>query len=525
MNSNNTKCQLAENARVNYSRGMNLARDVRRAVSQMKIDENFWNVTWKGLTFSVRPFLCSGLCFVKSIDMFNVVVDLILRYSDDFYDKLVNLSSDEYYGTFTEDEDNMYYSIMFQTHSQVPCVTRYLIGTGNNDAFKKIVTYLLKELLLVCEEKGMHIDFKDKTLCNTEAFSYYISMYWALQKSKKVQMLLLKDVKTLNITKILDTLCPEESLHYKVLSGVLPSKELARLYSLVTKEDIPIAAREVAELLEFVSDDTIKFSKDVLDGLDFCVEYESFVRIMGSSFITGGAYVALKDYFNNSNNLISLVKDDNEKLTNTNRDLRNQIKDLKRDLASLEEKLENQVKENDIDTYKSKIQALTDKVKALKKENISLTDTISVRDKTILQQKQVISSQIKEIKSLNASLDKCSCKASENKDVSDNIEVEKTSIPDMVDKLKSFKIAIFGGYDSRNLEQKFNTYGLEIKQYISNSSFTIGSLDCAVILTSNITHHSVRNLESQFDGKILYFNGTNVELIINELYKLLCMEV
>lgn len=514
------------NSQADYSRSVNLALDVKKAISGIKINDDFWNVTWKGYTFSIKPYLCCCLSFIKHKDLFNPLLSMIINSDGGFFNNIDDLTLEKYDSLFTDDENNVYESIFHKPISNIPCVAKYVLGNEDVKSIRKILFYVLREFNMFYNDNDAYVRFTDETLCNTEAFSYYLSMYWAIQKSKKIQMLLIKEIKTIDFSSLLETLCPEESAHYKYISGEITSKQLLDKYLAYSEDNpTPIIAREFVALFDSSSDDCISFAMRIVNDLDFRTGFLSFIRVMSCSYFTHGFFDLQNSVYDEVCKDRNMYRDDNSKLIEESKDLKNQIKALKRDISSLTNDLETKVKEFDTNTYKNKIKSLESEISSLKKEISSLTDSLSVKDDTILKQKQVISKQIKDIKSLNASLDKLDVSdGSFDESISEVSVNTQVSLGDMLDKLRNYKIAIFGGYDSRNLESKFEGYGLNVKQYIDESSVEVGNLDCAVILASNVSHHLVRHLESKFNGKFLYFNGTNIELMVSKLYEILCME-
>lgn len=514
--------------RAEDSRGVSLSSNLIKAMKEVGIGEDIWDVTWKDNTFSVRPFLCSALSFMHEKRLFDLLCNYAVNSSEDFYTRLSTMKEKDYYSMYSEDENNVFDSILYQFNSQIPCIARYLLGLNNSSIIKKIMAIVLKEFSIVCNRECECIEFFDKDLCNTQAFSYYISFYWVLQKSKKFQYIFLKDVKNLNLKRLLDICCPETSLHYSYISGVISSDELQDSYTIMRNGSIAVTTKELYNL--FTDPPTQGYPQDeFLNSFIKCAGclilnygYYDFMRAMACSYITLGFFSKSGDNVSRYKNDISNLKDDYAKLEESNKILKKSLRDSKKERNKLNSKVDSLVNKMNTEVYDKRIESLQSEVFSLKKQLSLANSDLSTKKSELAECKHTIRCQIKELKSLTARLDEVS-----NVDdcFSDNtIKNDELSLYEMCDSLKDKRIGVFGGFDAGCMQEKFKDYGLNIKHVVNDVTFDVGDLDCAVILTTNIQHKTLRLVKSQYNGCFVYVSGTNVENIITSVYNKLVKE-
>lgn len=522
-NNSSSKYQMYVSKRASYHKELALTKDLIKAIHDIKLDDNIWMVKWKDFTFSVKPFLCSAMSFINNSDLYILLCQYILSSDSEFYDKLCEYKKSDYRGIFTDDENNVSESIYYQFNSYIPCLVRYLIGLNDISVSRKFMSFLIKEFLNIWHNCDYYINFADSDICNTEAFSYFISMLWVFQKSKKLQMLLLKEFKTLDILSILDKACPETSLHYKYLSGEISSSDLKVQYK---NEGVVYK-----ELYNLMTKGKEKYDKDIhgvcveetYRSIMMFYEYEDFVFEMSAQYMASGLYSLEADKRKKYKKQVSEYKHSNSELVKEIKDLKSKVKSLRKEKDSVINKCKRLIDDNDVSKYETRIKKLMSFISDLKAQISQLKNLSTEKDKEILSQKQLIRGQIKEIKSLKARLDELEPLEEEIEEVLVDTEPE-ISIEEMVERLKDFKLGVFGGFDAGNLTEKFKGYGLEVKHIIDEKQFVVGDLDCAIILATNIQHKTVRRLKSQYDGNFVYINGTSIESMIQEAYNLLCNE-
>lgn len=510
---------LKYNQYSSYAREHSLDKKVEKIIQRLNVNQDFFICNWKGMKFSIKPFLCSALSFVSSDDVFNRLCQAVVQEDKDIFNKLDSKDSSWYYSGLNEDETNVYNSILYQLGSRVPCLYRYLLTLDNNNVGRIAVSLMLREFSYIYDIKDFYVNFCDKDICNTQAFSYYICMYWALKSSSAFQMYFSKELKIMNLSSILDNICPVSSIHYKYLNGEISSNELYDLYNGVDDE-IGVIHHEVINLGSEGNkgyDDSLKdIARLIVDKTYVSLDYDDFFTIIGCGYLSMGYYNSDKESIKD---LEELNKDLQDKLTECNNDLKdskNLLKTKSKEIESLE-KLINELKSKlDNDKYESKIKSLESTIDSMKIQISRLDSELKLKDDEIIRNKQLIRSQIKKLKSYSSSsLEQCEELEELNQDLDD---IENLDVSDMVSKLKGYSIGVFGGIDCGNMINKFKDYGLDIVHIVEGDNFRIGDLDFAVILTSNMQHKTLRRLESQFNGIKVYYNGSNVENIIREIY-------
>ena len=327
--SNDLKYNLFHNTRIKQQREVTLTKDLTKAIYEIKYDKDIWSITWRGMTFSIKPYLCSGMSFITSSDIFITLCMCVFNSDENFYENLDDYERKEYLGIFTDDENDVSDSIFYQFNSRIPCIVRYLIGLEDMTVIRKLMGFIVKEFMSIWHNCDCYIDFADNDICNTEAFSYFLSMLWVFQKSKKLQILLCKELKSLGINEILNKLCPETSLHYKYLTGEITSKELKTRY---IKDGVIYK-----ELFNLLDRGTRKYDKDLdyvhikqtCGSLRTYYEFEDFVTEMFTQYMMSGIYHMDLKKSKMCNKQLLDYKDCNSELVRENRDLRSKAERVK----------------------------------------------------------------------------------------------------------------------------------------------------------------------------------------------------
>ena len=164
------------------------------------------------------------------------------------------------------------------------------------------------------------------------------------------------------------------------------------------------------------------------------------------------------------------------------------------------EELENRIKE------------LEHQVKSLESENNSLF-------KERLELKQMISSQIKEIKSLNSRSVKEMKGTSELESSSD--DTEQLTMEDMISVLADKKLILVGGDRNSFLEQNLMDLGIKDVSRFNSNARTLGKCDYVIVFTIRCCHADVYRVEKLAKGKkteLIYYNGVNIDGLIPFLY-------
>lgn len=528
MSNYDLKYQLYCNSRAEEARDVSLASNLCKAIREIQVDDSIWNVTWNDCTFSVRPFLCSALSFMHVPNLFDLLCSYTVDSDEDFYNKLVTLKEKDYNGVFTSDENYVFDSILYQFNSQVPCIARYLVGLNNITIIKRLMVLIMKGFTYVYDEENGCINFFDEELCNTQAFSYYISFYWVLQKSKKLQFILSKEIKFVDFKNILSKTCPQHSIHFQYLSGKLTAKELYDKYTIVPDDGLPVSTKELYNLFskdvnEYLDKSALSIITEACSCLTLSYGFYEFMRIMSCSYITMG-------YYTRNDEDCSKLRFEINDLASSNNDLVIENKDIKSNLRSVTKernKLSSKVKTltSKIDSFgkDTRVERLKEENEDLRKRLSEIEGSLCVKEEELAECKRTIRGQIKELKSLNARLDVQIDDEAEICSSCDDTQV--VDIDTVCDFLKSKKLGVFGGFDAGAIVEKFKDYGIVVKHVINDMTFDAGDLDCAIVLTTNIQHKTVRKLKSQYDGCYVYVNGTNIENMLVCTYNKLIEEI
>lgn len=512
---------------VNFVKRINLGRRVQSAVREIKIDSDFWFVNWEGYKFSIKPFLCTGLSFITIADnLLEFLCTSVVMSEEDFFSKLSKFNYKSYADLFSSDDNKVLETLMHQINSPVSAIAKYIIGVEHTKTLRQLLSLFIQEFVVVAYDKSAYTIFKDKNICNTQAFSYYLCMYWILQKSKKLQVYLSKEIKLVNFSVLLLELCPKTSIHYKWISGEISAESLLLSYTKkgIDNDNIPVLYREIYDLVQNDNDFDSKYSsinsivKLFLETTQVYSKYVIFMNTICVGYFTNGVYAYDREITQNKDILLKESSTNKDRIVQEITTLRSQLKDLRKDnkdLKSQVKSLSNKVVDKPLDTS-----SLEHNIQELKSTISDLEYSISQKDKVLAENKKKIRAQIKEIKSLNARLKNVKV------DVQPSIqeEVSTVNINELAQQLVGYHIGVFGGFDIHNLVEKFENYGLSIRHIVDEKRFNVGNLDCAVILTTNIQHKIVARLKSQYNGKIIYFNGMNIENMIVELYNVLVSE-
>lgn len=512
------------------SKEASIMGNIGKELTALSRDSSLWNVEWKGYNFSIRPFLCSALSFMHSHDIADVISSLVNVGDEEFYHNFMDITREEYYGMFSDDENAVFSSVLYQLDSYIPAIARYLVGVSNPKVVSKIFTTLLKDLSSLKPSDELYVDFTDSNICNTEAFSYHLVYHWLFQKSQKLRLNYLKELRILNLEDALDKLCPVDSIHFKYISGEITAQELKDAY-LVGDKDHDVYPVRYIELVNLVGSEGYdsgihdNFLDKYITHIKFYNGYEDFYTAMCNSYFAMGYYkkdsnVALFniDTISDLESSVEGYKKENRALKSKVKNLTKSVKELRLDLSRMESESDSSNSSND------RILELMKEVSSLKSHIVDLESDLDCKCNEISEYKHSMRTKIKEIKSLSARIDELKESIKDNEPFMGSEEVcdEKVSLEEMVESLRGYKLGIFGGFGIGDLSKILGDYGLTVKHFTGETNFIIGELDCAVVLTSSAKHKVYRRLKSQHSGSLIHVNNLNIEKIIEECYKELC---
>jgi hypothetical protein len=327
---------------------------------------------------------------------------------------------------------------------------------------------------------------------------------------------------------LISSLLPEDSIHFKYIKGELTSDEL---YNEYTKERYSDGSSIC--LREIMSNNTegkyngedfnyrdLGMCKEIYDNYTMNEGYRMNMHI-AYRYLFDGTYEQLNNEIESQTKLKEreferAVK--NGKRVDGIRAERNalesQLADKDKEILDLKAKL-NLVRSTD--SLEAEIKALRNEIDLLKSDNTQLFN-----ERALL--KQTISSQIKQLKSLNASVDV----SEEESIVFDETLEETTEVPfeTIISRLKSNHITYIG-CDDNSVDVKLRQYGLNNITQFNMKQRTLGKCDAIVVFSIRCHHADVYRAEKLCSGKdipIIYVNCTNVDKMLTAVYNCLYKE-
>lgn len=370
-----------------------------------------------------------------------------------------------------------------------------------------------------------YIKFGDESICNTQAFSYYLLGSWLFQLEPKLAAFLGMQFNKSGVRELLKKFCPEGCLHYKYIAGEIDSKELLDRYIGFSGMDMStVSDRELLSLASkgdytggSMSYYELSLSAAVRQLLDKQIN-GSLTSALGScAFSSRGMLYHLGKQLESKSfdaeNALNECSDLKEKLAVSKSDLSS----AKKTIASLESEVSllklRLSKHESVDKLESEIQSLRSELSA---EKGRFNDLVEHN----MELKRTIRAQKKEIKRLSSS----SLGQSED-DMLLSEESVNISIQEMVDALKNKRILVVGGNGLSIFINGVLSYGITDIRWHDSMRKSVGKCDILVIMTKFVSHMEVRYSESLIDFKrtaLVYFNGTNVENFITTLYEEVC---
>lgn len=367
-----------------------------------------------------------------------------------------------------------------------------------------------------------YLVFEDKEICNTQAFGYVCGIAWVLKLVPQIRMMKGVDVRKLKLTETLEMLCPEDSIHFKLIKGDITLAEAKELY---TKEVDGRCVLE-RELMSIVNeghyDGSVLTEKERNGCLDLYNHLKRFDDVhffnlnIAYAFYFDGKFNALMTEIDDLKRKKELAENSMKNAEDSTRRKREEIKRLERTIdeqdktiRSLNAKVDNYITNEDllkeIDDLKSKLRTEEERSERYTKESLEL--------------KRVISGQKKEIKKLRSSLD--ALPETDKEIVEEFLEEKEVTFEEALIFLKDKFIIVAGGIHQENMFNRLEELGLNIK-IVQNSVKLQGKCDVGVVLTTTATHHLSGILEKfirKSDTPIVYYNGTNVDNLVIEIYK------
>lgn len=395
----------------------------------------------------------------------------------------------------------------------------YLYSIQPNELACCLVGTLHKEFydFVIMKERG-YLDFKYKEIANTQAFSYFVGFLWIMKLTPLLKMYMGAMMKRAGMNDLIDSFIPENSIHFKYITGEYSSSDLLREYNKVRFEDgTSIALREMLCLNTDGAYDGRPISEyeksSISDMWSILSEDQDYKFNMNLAYcvLYNGSYDSLQEQLRHAEDTTDRHKND---LEVAEMRLRLQMQ-RNSELNSKVQELQKEIKEKNgvIARFKSQ-DDLKHEIQSLKSEVVSKDNEINRLFKERLELKQELST----------------CKKSLRKSGSFQSEVieevveessHEISFDEIIESIRDKRIAIVGGLHINGLDDRLKQYGVvHVKHYEENVS-KIGVFDIGIIMSSTVKHTDVYKFEKEckkHNTQIIYFSGTNIERMIREIY-------
>lgn len=475
--------------------------------------EKFFTTEYKGHKFNVLPFLFNGAIYFDGTSfewLLNLVSKEMPIGRDVMLSELdkVQIINRKLFDALLPGERGRreLYALYFAFN---PMGCARLLYQSSCRALNKVI---------IGQEYG-HLQYQYKDICNTQAFSYYLSVYWVANLTPALRKQIDPNLRKVGFMQMFDTLCPESSIHFKYISGDISVEQLVRDY---TSQSFPDGS-SVAEREAYSNACRGNYDGSPLTEAQLSIGHEDYVFLsqcaeqymnmhLAHAFLYGGAYERMDKETRlaksrEKRNLDEMDKlrvkytksaDEKNRLRKQNKELQEQIRQLKAEISShtTDAGLLKRVSE-----LESKLSASIDENERLFAERLEL--------------KQELSSRAKEIKHLSARL-----REQGDEDANEGVVTEEVSLETMIEALKTKRIAMVGGDRSKSLVHTFKNWGFT--SFI-NISGNVRKLDCdfliiCTILCSHTDMYQAERLAKGETTEMVYVNNTNAEIILRALY-------
>lgn len=475
--------------------------------------EKFFTVEYKGHKFNVLPFILNGAVYFDGTSfewLLNVVAKEMPIGRDVMLSELdkVQLINHKLFDALLPGERGRreLYALYFAYN---PMGGAKLLYQSACRALNKVI---------IGTEYG-HLQYQYKDICNTQAFSYYLSVYWVANLTPALRKQIDPNLRKVGFMEMFDTLCPESSIHFKYISGELSVEQLVRDY---TAQSFPDGS-SIAERETYCNACRGNYDGSPMTEAQLSIGLEDYVFLtqcaeqymnmhLSHAFLYGGSFERMEKETRlaksrEKRNLDEIEKlrakyaksaDEKNRLRKQNKELQEQVHQLRSEIAShtTDDYLLKRVSE-----LESKLSASLDENERLFAERLEL--------------KQELSSRAKEIKQLSARL-----REQGDEDASEGVVVEEVSLETMIEALKTKRIAMVGGDRSKSLLQTFKNWGFT--SFI-NISGNVRKLECdflviCTILCSHTDMYQAERLVKGENTEMVYVSSTNAEIILRALY-------
>lgn len=483
--------------------------------------KELFTVEYHGHKFNALPFLINGANYFD-----NVCYSWLVFFIANKLPPMRNVKVADIYRAELIDEDVMHSLLPGEDGKRELYALLYI---KDPELFVKLMYRCAARVLntVVIDMESKHIPYKAAGLCNTQAFCFYLPIYWLINLDPEMRKQIEPDIKRSKFLETLDGTCPEDSIHFRYINGELTPKQLRYEYSERTFEDgSTIANREVYSNLTRgrydgspLDEDAIGICNWVFDGGSLSSEEIYLNRFIADAYVFHGKYEAMGKE-------IDLEKSKSEKLESDNYRLKQRYNKMQAEVQALRcEKSE----------FKAQISKLSSEIASHKTDD-ELRKRISQLEENLQQQtseanelfderlelRQELSRRAKEIKRLQARLAELGdAGATEGSDLNDGVvEADTVSLDVMIEALKDKRIVVIGGDRSKSLTKTFEDWGFT---HFINQTGSVRTVDCdfIVICTILCSHKDVRQAERWVKGQdteLLYVPAVNAEMMLKALW-------
>ena len=549
-------------SKVALSRGCNSALQKLNRKFKPKDINKYKTLKYKDLDIDMLPLLGNALSHFNSNDTEYIgrkLMEILRDYSEIFQlvDNDMDMSDQQrdeiertklykyiYFSILPYTNDfGMRYSVikLFELHPKDTLVTLMNIYTS------VAMGIWLRPDEIVEKRLTRREKLKSVNVCCTQYFSLYVSCYWAISSIVKLGLLKGADELLDFLSKLIDLTIPKQSIHYKYYSGKITDYELYKQYtdyddkddkSLVSIRDKDIylffnisnlvelkdPARKIREL-KFDSPTKMIYTRIYYHLIQSASISDNINDFVTRLLIMSDAYSRKEEEINELKSAVDFHKDNYIKIQDELKQLKKTNGEIKRENESLKRQLE--------DITSSERKEVKESRKKLRKQ----VSMYSKRESRSTQVQRNLSNEIKDLESVNRSLRKeLTDKDRSIKSLTKELEELKSQKTEIITKqvenenkmtlietamaLQDKRLVICG-IDCDNLIQQLSDLGLNNITYMDKSTKKLeGNYDLGVIIADRVKHQTVYKMRSYLEGntEIIYFNGTNLDKLLIDIY-------
>ena len=525
-------CLMGNYSSVNFEMLQKTQDNLGKLANKLKLETAF-NMDWKGHTFNIVPFLCTGLTYFYWDDTeFNdykaMVVSFIRKDTN-----AEQVREDMIEGMFETLKTNLP-TKDFQLFDCLPkhqdpyrnsaAAVCYYIYLRDPKLFLRTMLQIQASLLreLVMEQRAFDswstLNYKE--LGNVEAFCFYIGLKWLVTVEPQYKMWLGKFLRKLELTKKYEEFCPEGSFVDRVLKDEIEPDKIVEYFrgrrfldgsSLYYRTLVQSATEgdydghDLSKEMRHVLNQHVDWVKKPYVNAE-CELYDAYVMRE-----KGKVVYETKKLQHELNSTKENIKKNQRSLSKKDAlitEYQDTIKQLQEEVETLRFKVKNQSTDEEL---KGKVTQYEEEIKDLKAEN-------AYYDKIHLRDKQEISSLRKKVgkevaKTISDNLDNY-----ENETVTENT----VTLEDKIELLKDKTIVLIGAEFLETTRQKIEDMGIPNIELCCKDTATPGKFDIGVVLTTRCMHDVVRRMETfadKYGAKWLHSPSVNADLIINLTYE------